>query len=142
MNHDAPMAADFGAEIHIAVPAATAWELVGDPCGVPRWYPLYLRCTVEDGVRTLERADGAVVVEDLLARDDAAMTYSYAVTAGLPLAEHEASFTVAPDGDGCRVIWRTHAVHEDPSIDMEARLADRQREALDGLRAVLEAGPT
>ncbi|MGB1675717.1 MAG: SRPBCC family protein, partial [Miltoncostaeaceae bacterium] len=40
------MGADFGAEIHIAVPAATAWELVGDPCGVPRWYPLYLRCTV------------------------------------------------------------------------------------------------
>ncbi len=141
MGHDAPMAADFGAEIHIAVPATTAWEMVGDPCGVPRWYPLYLRCTVEDGVRTLERADGAVVVEDLLARDDDAMTYSYAVTAGLPLAEHEASFTVAPDGDGCRVIWRARAVHEDPSIDMEARLADRQREALEGLRAVLEAGP-
>ncbi|MGB1526985.1 MAG: SRPBCC family protein, partial [Miltoncostaeaceae bacterium] len=97
--------------------------------------------TVEDGVRTLERADGAVVVEDLLTRDDDGMTYSYAVTAGLPLAEHEASFTVAPDGDGSRVIWRTHAVHEDPSIDMEARLAERQREALDGLRAVLEAGP-
>ena len=141
MGHHPRMGADFGAEIHIAVPAATAWELVGDPCGVPRWYPLYLRCTVEDGVRTLERADGAVVVEDLLARNDDAMTYSYAVTAGLPLAEHAASFTVEPDGDGCRVIWRTHAVHEDPSIDMEARLADRQREALEGLRAVLEAGP-
>ena len=86
-------------------------------------------------------ADGAVVVEDLLARNDDAMTYSYAVTAGLPLAEHTASFTVEPNDDGCRVIWRTHAVHEDPSIDMEARLADRQREALEGLRAVLEAGP-
>ena len=141
MGHHPRMGADFGAEIHIAVPAATAWELVGDPCGVPRWYPLYLRCTVEDGVRTLERADGAVVVEDLLARNDDGMTYSYAVTAGLPLAEHTASFMVEPNGDGCRVIWRTHAVHEDPSIDMEARLADRQREALEGLREVLEAGP-
>ena len=59
MGHHPRMGADFGAEIHIAVPAATAWELVGDPCGVPRWYPLYLRCTVEDGIRTLERADGA-----------------------------------------------------------------------------------
>ncbi len=66
------------------------------------------------------------------------MTYSYAVTDGLPLAEHEASFTVVPTDTGCRVVWRTHAVHEDPSIDMEERLVDRQREALEGLRAVLE----
>lgn len=134
------MGADFGVEIELAVPAAEAWALVGDPCGVPKWYPLYETCTPEGSTRTLARADGAVLVEEILSRDDAGMTYSYAVTAGLPLAEHEASFTVVPTDAGCRVVWRTHAVHEDPSVDMEERLVDRQREALEGMRAVLEGG--
>lgn len=132
------MAADFGAEIELAVPADVAWGVVGDPCGVTRWYPLYTACTIDGRTRTLERSDGAVIVEDLLSRDDDSMTYSYAVTAGLPLAEHEASFTVVPTAAGCRVVWCTHAVHEDPSIDMEERLAGRQREALEGLRALLQ----
>lgn len=132
------MGADFGAEIDLAVSAADAWALVGDPCGVTKWYPLYTSCTLDGDTRTLARADGAVVVEDLLSRDDEGMTYSYAVTSGLPLSEHHASFTVVPTDGGCRVVWRTHAVHEDPSIDMEERLADRQREALEGMRAVLE----
>lgn len=134
------MGADFEVQIDLAVPATEAWALVGDPCGVPRWYPLYETCTLEGSTRTLSRSDGAVLVEEILTRDDAAMTYSYAVTAGLPLAEHEASFTVVPTDTGCRVVWRTHAVHEDPSIDMAERLVDRQREALEGMRAVLEGG--
>ena len=132
------MGADFGAEIDVAVAPEVAWALVGDPCGVPQWYPLYTSCTLEGNVRTLERADGAVLVEEMLTRDDAAMTYSYAVTGGLPLAEHHASFTVVPSEGGCRVVWNTHAVHEDPSIDMEERLVDRQADALEGLRDVLE----
>jgi carbon monoxide dehydrogenase subunit G len=132
------MGADFGVEIDVAVPAAQAWELVGDPCGVPQWYPLYISCTLDGNVRTLARADGAVLVEEMLTRDDDAMTYTYAVTDGLPLAEHEASFTVVPTDSGCRIAWNTHAVHEDPSIDMEERLVDRQMEALQGLRDVLE----
>jgi carbon monoxide dehydrogenase subunit G len=138
MRHHPRMGADFEVQVDVAVPAEQAWALVGDPCGVPTWYALYENCTLEGSTRTLARADGAVLVEELLTRDDAAMTYSYAVTAGLPLAEHEASFTVVPTDSGCRVVWRTHAVHEDPSIDMAERLVDRQREALDGLRAVLE----
>ena len=48
--------------------------------------------------------------------------------------------TVVPTDAGCRVVWSTHAVHEDPSIDMEERLVDRQMEALQGLRDVLEGG--
>lgn len=138
MRDHAGMGSDFGVDIEVAVPAERAWALVGDPCGVPRWYPLYETCVLEGTTRTLTRADGATLVEDILTRDDDAMTYSYAVTGGLPLAEHHASFTVVPTGAGCRVEWRTHAVHEDASIDMEERLADRQREALEGLRAVLE----
>ena len=138
MRDDPVMGSDFGVDIDVAVPAAMAWALVGDPCGVPKWYPLYETCTLEGSTRTLSRADGATLVEELLTRDDDAMTYSYAVTSGLPLAEHHASFAVVPTPSGCRVEWHTHAVHEDAAIDMEERLVDRQREALEGLRAVLE----
>ena len=132
------MAAEFEVEITIAVDPGMAWEVVGHPCGVTRWYPLYTGCRVDADVRTLERADGAVVVERLLGRDEEAMTYSYSVISGLPLAEHEASFQVVPCPSGARVIWRTRAIHDDASVDMEERLADRQRDALQGLKALLE----
>ena len=132
------MGSEFEVVLDVQASPAEAWAVVGDPCGVPRWYPLYTSCTLEGNTRTLERADGAVVVEDLLSRDDDDMSYSYAVTVGLPLAEHEASFRVDAEGSGSRITWRTRAVHEDPSIDMEDRLADRQREALEGLRALLD----
>ena len=132
------MGSEFEVVLDVQASPAEAWAVVGDPCGVTRWYPLYTSCTLEGNTRTLERADGAVVVEDLLSRDDEDMSYSYAVTAGLPLAEHEASVRVDAEGSGSRITWRTRAVHEDPSIDMEDRLADRQREALEGLRALLD----
>lgn len=132
------MGADIRTEIDVAVSPEVAWAIVGDPCGVTTWYPLYTACRVDGITRTLERADGVVITEDLLSRDDVAMTYSYAVTSGLPLAEHEASFTVSPHAHGCTVVWCTHAVHDDPSIDMEERLAGRQADALAGLRAILE----
>lgn len=132
------MGSQWDVTLDVEAAPDAAWAVVGDPCGVTKWYALYTSCRTEGNTRTLERADGAVVVEDLLTRDDAAMTYSYTVTAGLPLAEHEASFRVEPRGTGSRIIWRTYAVNEDPSVDMEERLADRQREALEGLRALLD----
>ncbi len=132
------MGSDFEVTLDVEASPEQAWAVVGDPCGVSRWYTLYTECRLHGMTRTLSRADGAVIVEDLLTRDDAAMTYSYRVTAGLPLAEHEASFCVEPRGTGSRIIWHTHAVHEDSSIDMEERLVDRQRAALEGLRALLD----
>ena len=132
------MGADWDVTLDVEAAPAEAWAVVGDPCGVTRWYALYTACRTDGNTRTLERADGAVVVEDILSRDDAAMSYSYTVTSGLPLAEHEASFRVEPLGTGSRIIWHTHAVNTDPSVDMEERLADRQREALEGLRALLD----
>lgn len=125
-------------EIDVAVSPDAAWELVGDPEGVPCWYPLYENCVVEGGIRTLERADGVTLVERLIDRDDERRYYSYGVIDGLPLAHHEASFEVREADGGSRVVWHTVAEHEDPDIDMEERLAERQIEALGGLKRVLE----
>ena len=74
MGDDSGMGADWDVHIDLPVTPAEAWEIIGDPCGVPKWYPLYERCTLEGDVRTLERSDGAVLVEALLTRDDDAMT--------------------------------------------------------------------
>lgn len=116
----------------------SVWAVVGDPYGVPKWYPTYVSTAVEDGIRTLERADGVTIRERLGRRDDEHRFYSYGVIEGLPLAHHEASFEVQPCPAGAKVIWRTEAEHNDPEIDMEARLADRQAEALEGLKELLE----
>jgi len=132
------MADTFSVSIDVAAPLDEVWAVVGDPCGVTRWYSLYTGCGIEGDIRTLERADGAVIVERLIDRDDARRTYSYSVVSGLPLREHYARFTVAKAPGGSRVIWGTRAVHQDDGVDMEARLADRQREALRGLKRLIE----
>jgi hypothetical protein len=124
--------------IDIARPPDAVWEVVGDLHGVPKWYPAYLSSTVEDGIRTLQRADGITIREQLEERDDERRFYSYGVVSGLPLAHHLASFEVMESPTGSTVVWHTEAQHEDPEIDMEARLADRQAEALLGLKELLE----
>jgi len=132
----------FEVSVDVAVTPDAAWAVIGDPLAVPRWYPTYVSCVVVGDTRTLRRADGGVLIERLLERDDAARTYAYSVVSGVPLRSHRASFSVVPADGGCRVVWYTDAEPEDPKIDMEARLADRQREALDGLKRLLETGST
>lgn len=133
------MANRFSVSVDVAAPADAVWRVVGDPCGVPRWYSAYRSCTVEEDRRTLVRADGAVLVERLLERDDAARRYSYTVLSGVPLRSHLASFEVQEAGRGSRVVWTTEGEPEDPGADLEQRLAGRQREALEALRELLES---
>jgi hypothetical protein len=130
----------FDVSVDVAVSPDAAWAVIGDPLAVPRWYPTYVSCQLVGDTRTLRRADGGELVERMLERDDAARTYAYSVIAGVPLRNHRASFTVVPIDGGSRIVWHTDAEHEDPEVDMEARLADRQREALDGLKRLLETG--
>ncbi len=134
------MAEAFTVDVQISVTPEDAWRVIGDPCAVPRWYPTYVSCELKGDVRRLRRADGGELVERMLTRDEAGMSYSYSVISGAPLRSHWASFTVVPDPNGCRLIWETRAQHEDPSIDMRERLAGRQQEALLGLKALLESG--
>jgi len=136
------MSEPFDVSVDVAVTPDEAWAVIGDPLAVPRWYPTYVSCELAGGIRTLRRADGGELVERMLERDDTACTYAYSVVSGAPLRRHRASFTVVPAAGGCRIIWHTDAEHEDPAIDMQARLADRQREALEGLKRLLESDTT
>lgn len=139
VGYRAAMPRSFTVTVDVDVPAETAWELVGDPLGPPRWYPLYLSARMEGDERVLERGDGAVVRERILRRDDAERVIEYAITAGLPLTEHRAEMRVEERDPGAsRVVWTTEAAYADPAIDPEERLADRQRDALGLLKAALE----
>ena len=126
--------------VDVAAPADRAWELVGDPTSVPRWYPQYVRCEVEGDMRRAWNVDGAVLVERLLERDDARRYYSYDIVSGLPLRSYEASFEVVEQGAGCRIVWRVRGEHQDPEIDLEQRLTARQIEALGRMKALIESG--
>lgn len=134
------MANRFEVTVDIAASPDAVWQVVGDPCGVTRWYSAYVGCEVDGDMRTLRRADGAVLVERLLERDEDRRRYSYTVLSGVPLRSHHASFEVRAAEGGSRVVWVTEGEPEDPAADLEARLAGRQREALASLRALIEDG--
>ena len=58
--------------IDIDAPPDEVWAFIGDPTTVPRWYPKYVSCEVDGDTRTLRSAEGAVLHEALLERDDGA----------------------------------------------------------------------
>ena len=133
------MANEYVIAIDIAARPDAVWEILGDPCGVPRWYRLYVGCEVEGDVRRLSRSDGVELVERLLDRDEARRYYAYEILSGAPLRSHWASFEVQDSGDGgSRVLWHTRAEPVDPAGDVEARLGPRQVEALRVLKGMLE----
>jgi mxaD protein len=126
--------------VEVAAPPEQAWALVGDPTSVPSWYPQYVRCEVDGDVRRAWNVDGAELVERLLERDQERRYYSYEIVSGLPLRSYLASFEVQSEGDGSRVVWRVTGEHNDPEVDLQARLAPRQAEALARMKALIEGG--
>jgi carbon monoxide dehydrogenase subunit G len=114
------------------------WAFIGDPTTVPRWYPKYVSCEVDGDSRTLRSAEGAVLHERLLERDDARRFYSYSVISGAPVSSHLASFEVTAEGEGSRVRWATQAEGTDPSADLEARLSGTQNDALRRVKEIVE----
>ena len=126
--------------IDVDVPPEAAWALVGDPTSVPRWYPKYARAEVDGDRRVLTSAEGAVLSERLLARDDEARTYSYSVLCRAPVRSHRAGFAVTERGGGCRITWWTQAEPSDPDADLEGRLTPTQADALRRMKEILERG--
>ncbi len=124
--------------IDIDAPPADVWAFIGDPTTVPRWYPKYTSCTVDDDTRVLRSAEGAELREALLERDEERRFYAYSVLSGAPVAAHRASFEVAARGEGSTVIWTTEAEPSDPSLDLEARLTPTQTDALARVKRIVE----
>ncbi|MBJ7455167.1 MAG: SRPBCC family protein [Thermoleophilia bacterium] len=126
--------------VDIDAPPDEVWAFIGDPTTVPRWYPKYVSCEVEGDARTLRSAEGAVLHELLLERNDDARFYSYSVVSGAPVRTHLASFEVTAEGTGSRIRWATTAEPIDPAMDMQARLSPTQTEAMQRVKRILEGG--
>jgi Polyketide cyclase / dehydrase and lipid transport len=86
------------------------WARIGDFCGIAKWHPAVEKCEMadKDGAtwRTLSLKGGGTIIEKQLARDDAAMSYSYAITESpLPVANYQSTISVMKNGDGSMLMW-------------------------------------
>ena len=86
------------------------WAAIGDFCGIAKWHPAVEKCTSEtkDGVlmRTLSLKGGGAILEKQVKRDDAAMSYTYAIIESpLPVANYVSTISVAKAGAGSTITW-------------------------------------
>ena len=104
----AASAASVDKSIDIKAPADKVWAMIGPFCSIKDWHPAIGQCTESGDVRTLTTKDGkAQFVEKQTARDDKAMSYSYAIqTSPLPITGYVSTLKVTPKGaDDSTVEW-------------------------------------
>ena len=134
------MANDFTVSVDIAASPDTVWKVAGDPLGIAEWFAPAASCEPTPGGRKVTMQSGAVLLEDLVDRDDAARRYSYVVTEGIPgLTSHRATISVDETPTGSCVSWRQTATSDDPDYDIELRLRAPLANALGGLKTLLES---
>ncbi|AMQ83648.1 SRPBCC family protein [Pseudomonas glycinae] len=100
--------ATASATIDIPASAEQVWQLIGGFNTLPDWLPFIPNSELSEGgrVRTLQTADGAVVVERLETFDNAGKTYSYSILqAPFPATDYLATIRVEAQGQGAKVTW-------------------------------------
>ena len=100
--------ATASAFIDIPASADQVWQLIGGFNSLPDWLPFIPKSERSEGgrVRSLQTADGAVVVERLEVFDNAGKTYSYSfLQAPFPATDYLATIRVEAQGEGARVTW-------------------------------------
>lgn len=100
--------ATASAFIDIPASADQVWHLIGGFNSLPDWLPFIPKSELSEGgrVRSLQTADGAVVIERLEAFDNAGKTYSYSILqAPFPATDYLATIRVEAQGKSARVTW-------------------------------------
>ena len=100
--------ATASAVIDIPASADQVWHLIGGFNSLPDWLPFIPKSELSEGgrVRSLQTADGAVVIERLEAFDNAGKTYSYSILqAPFPATDYLATIRVEAQGESTRVTW-------------------------------------
>ncbi|EUB85648.1 SRPBCC family protein [Pseudomonas sp. GM30] len=100
--------ATASATIDIPASADQVWQLIGGFNTLPDWLPFIPNSELSEGgrVRTLQTADGGVVIERLQAFDNTAKTYSYSIEqAPFPATDYLATIKVEAQEQGARVTW-------------------------------------
>ena len=113
--------------VEIKAPPDKVWAAVKDFDSLPKWHPGFSGDVLVSGsngqvgtVRKLTIKDGPVVVERLVAYDEAAHTYRYRITESpLPLADYASTITVKPGKAGMTAVtwsgsWKRKNTSDNP----------------------------
>lgn len=101
-------------EAVVAMTPADLWTKVGDFNGMNTWHPAIASSEIVKGNnneigahRKLTLGDGAVILEELAARDDAGMSLTYIILEGpLPVTDYRSTLTVVAEGEsGSKLTW-------------------------------------
>ena len=98
--------------VDLSLPAGDVWKLIGGFGSLPDWLPYIPKSELLEGgrVRKLANPDGDAIVERLVAFDNAARSYSYAILkAPFPVTDYLSTLKVVDTGGHtCRVEWSGH----------------------------------
>lgn len=101
--------AEASASIDLPLSADEVWQLIGGFGSLPDWLPYIPKSELTDGgrIRHLANPDGDAIVERLVAFDEAARSYSYAILkAPFPVTGYRSTLKVVEkDGNTSRVEW-------------------------------------
>jgi hypothetical protein len=96
------------ASIDLPATPDQVWQLIGGFDSLPDWLPYIPRSELSEGgrVRTLANPSGEAIVERLLAFDDAARSYTYAILqAPFPVTDYRSTLHVRDVEGHTRVEW-------------------------------------
>lgn len=120
----------------IQVSAARAWEVVGRPELLHRWFPGIVDCRVDGETRTITTGMGLQLAETILTNDPLQRRFQYRISGGF-FREHLASIDVLQLGDDTCLV--TYSSDVEPAT-MAVILGGAMDGALAELARQLEAG--
>ncbi|RFU45234.1 SRPBCC family protein [Paraburkholderia sp. DHOC27] len=130
--------AEASTSIEIALPADEVWQLIGGFGSLPEWLPYIPESELSEGgrVRHLTNPGGQTIVERLIAFDNAARSYTYAILqAPFPVRDYQSTLKVVERGShDCRVEWSGRFVPTSGTDEDASRLFQGIYE--DGLKAL------
>ena len=95
--------------VHIRRPAASVWEIAGDPRRLHEWFPGIVECAVEGDTRTITLRTGMALLERIVTTDDVLRRFQYRITSPL-VQDHQGTIDVIDLGDATSlVVYSTDA---------------------------------
>ncbi|WP_448331846.1 SRPBCC family protein [Streptomyces sp. DSM 41534] len=120
--------ASTSATLDLPIAPERVWQLIGGFGSLPDWLPYISSSVPAEGgrVRQLRNEEGGEIVERLVAFDDAARSYSYAILeAPFPVTDYLSTLSVreVPGQSGAsRVVWSGTFTPADVSDDEAVEL--------------------
>ncbi|RQQ42939.1 SRPBCC family protein [Burkholderia stagnalis] len=111
------------ASIQVSASADTVWQLIGGFGSLPDWLSYIPSSELSEGgrVRCLANPDGDAIVERLVAFDDAARSYTYAILeAPFPVVDYRSTLRVRENGANAATIEWSGTFTPNGATDDEA----------------------